>query len=477
MFDSSVALAELNAVQLAAAVTDNQAVLQRAECRVLELACAWADVHSREPGDWSPLVERARFVGGDGTPALAEFCVAELGALHGTGTMAAELLLADALDLRHRLPRLWQQVVAGDVRAWQARKVAELTRPLSWEACAEVDAQLSGMIGLLPWGRFQKILQAAILEADPDLTAERQRRARELRDVWATDSQAGLKTIIARAAAGDTVWFLATINRIADVLAADGDTDPVGLRRSKAIGILARPAEALQLLAAHRDDPIECDRQERLDRESGPDNRDHRSLAVDPPTPAQLRAGRPRVVLHYHLADATLRRGVGLVRPGHGEPLTLRELHDWLADTGCSVTVRPVMDPAETAPVDAYEIPQWMRDAVKLRNLADVFPYGSCTSATMDLDHTIPWVPSSRGGSPGQTRPGNLGPVTRTHHRVLTHGRWQRRQPDPGTYLYRTPTGQIYLVTNQGTLRLGTSDFARTTWHSANYVDTEEEAC
>ncbi len=37
--------------------------------------------------------------------------------------------------------------------------------------------------------------------------------------------------------------------------------------------------------------------------------------------------------------------------------------------------------------------------------------------------------------------------------------------------------GPIYLVTNQGTLRLGTSPFAQAVWHSANYVDTEEEAC
>jgi hypothetical protein len=86
MFDSSVALADLDAFQVAAAVTDNQAVLRGAECRVLELACAWADVHSRESGDYSPLVERARFYGGEGTPAVEEFCLAEFGALHGTGT-------------------------------------------------------------------------------------------------------------------------------------------------------------------------------------------------------------------------------------------------------------------------------------------------------------------------------------------------------------------------------------------------------
>ena len=61
----------------------------------------------------------------------------------------------------------------------------------------------------------------------------------------ATDSDDGLKLIIARAVAGDAVWFLATINRLADLLALEGDEDPVGVRRSKAIGIIAQPAKAL----------------------------------------------------------------------------------------------------------------------------------------------------------------------------------------------------------------------------------------
>jgi hypothetical protein len=82
-----------------------------------------------------------------------------------------------------------------------------------------------------------------------------------------------------------------------------------------------------------------------------------------------------------------------------------------------------VVDPADVAAIDAYEIPPWIRDAVRLRNIADVFPYGSCTTATMDLDHTIPWRSVDDGGPPGQTRPGNLGPLTRAHHRAVTHGR------------------------------------------------------
>jgi hypothetical protein len=145
-------------------------------------------------------------------------------------------------------------VQTGGVRAWQARKIAEQTRPLSWEACADVDHALSDFVGMMPWPRFAKILSATIVEADPALAAERAERARAAQDVFSFDSEDGLKTIVAKANAGDAIWFLATVNRIADILAAGGDTDPIGTRRARAVGILARPAEALQLLIEHQHD-------------------------------------------------------------------------------------------------------------------------------------------------------------------------------------------------------------------------------
>ena len=126
----------------------------------------------------------------------------------------------------------------------------------------------------------------------------------------------------------------------------------------------------------------------------------------------------------------------------------------------------------ERIPVDAYEIPQRTRDAVRLRNLADVFPYGSCTTATMDLDHTTPYLPMNRGGPPGQTSLANLGPMTRHHHRAVTHGHWGKRQPAPGQYLFRSPKGYLYLVTNQGTLPLGRTRFAQAIWRAAMGSDS-----
>ena len=52
-------------------------------------------------------MERAKQLGGAGTPAVAEFACAELGVLMGTSPVTAENLVRDAVDLRHRHPLLW----------------------------------------------------------------------------------------------------------------------------------------------------------------------------------------------------------------------------------------------------------------------------------------------------------------------------------------------------------------------------------
>jgi len=228
MFDLGVELPALGAAQLAGLIEQNQAELKARECRMLQLACAWADAHYLDSGstEYQPVVQRACAWGGEGTPEVSEYCAAELGALQGTGMAAARALIADALDLRYRLPRLWNRVLTGGVRAWQARKIAEQTRPLTWEACADVDHALSDFVDMMPWPRFAILLSAAILHADPALAAERAQRCRSTQDVFSFDSKDGLKTIVAKAAAGDAIWFLATVNRIADILAAQGDTDP-----------------------------------------------------------------------------------------------------------------------------------------------------------------------------------------------------------------------------------------------------------
>jgi hypothetical protein len=66
-------------------------------------------------------------------------------------------------------------------------------------------------------------------------------------------TEQGLKTFIARALAGDVIKMVASCDRIAQILAARGDTRPRGQRLAAALGILANPAQALALLLSAQD--------------------------------------------------------------------------------------------------------------------------------------------------------------------------------------------------------------------------------
>src|SRR4029450_4569346 len=127
MFDSGGDLPAVGTARLAGLIEQNHAELMARECRMLQLACAWADAHYLDSGneEYQPLIQRACAWGGEGPPEVSEYWPPELGALQGAGMMAARALIADALDLRYRLPRLWNRVLTGGVRAWQARTIAE----------------------------------------------------------------------------------------------------------------------------------------------------------------------------------------------------------------------------------------------------------------------------------------------------------------------------------------------------------------
>jgi hypothetical protein len=475
------------------------------ECQLIELAAHWADLHhpdSQAPAERTlPGAEQGRQLGGDGTPEVLEFAAAELSTGLQTSIGSARALMADALDLRHRLPQLWQHILTGSVPAWKARKIAQATRHLSKDSALQVDAAVAGSIATLPWGRFETLLAAKIIEADPK-AAEEQAKIWEAERFVRTGrtGQSGLKLLIAKANAGDVIWFMATLNRIAEILRLQGDLDSAEVRRAKAIGILAQPALALQLLWEFRsqqhpgaeppqpDEPIHNEPNPPYDKSSAGPTDDPLETAADDtsagqsaeqaliirPTRLDLRKLRPQVVLHIHLSQEALRAfsegktcvGGGAARFEGVGPLTLDQVRRFLADTACEITVQPVIDPQDVPPVDGYEIPRRIREAMFLRMPASCFPYATGTQR-MDLDHTKPYIPLARGGPPGQTGVHNLGPLSRLEHRIKTHSRWQVRQPEPGVWIWRSPHRTYYLVTNAGTQHLGEGSFARQIWKAA----------
>ena len=113
-----------------AAVRDRRAV----EVRELELALHWADLHADDPrADGQPAVPggpRLVRLGGVGTPKVVDLSICELAIARGQHTLTVRALLADGLDLRHRLPELYTAVREGRCDLWAARKVASMTRNL-----------------------------------------------------------------------------------------------------------------------------------------------------------------------------------------------------------------------------------------------------------------------------------------------------------------------------------------------------------
>jgi hypothetical protein len=504
VFDND--LVDLDLAGTLAAAEANEHTLIAAELRRLQIAAHWADLHPGDAitGKRLPGTERPVRLGGEGTPTVADFASAELGCVLRMSDGSASRLIADALDLRHRLRLIWKAAASGQVPAFQARHIATATRHLTAAQAAVVDERIAPALGAVSFGRLQTLLEAAIMDADPEGADQRAAAAAEERFVrLGRRSQHGLKLIIARATAGDAIWFKATVDRIADILARQGDTDSVDMRRSKAIGILAQPAEALRLLYRHQDDdwegpdepadPAGKATEEDLDvaqPAAGHDAADlidglaqtvelhptgdaaatperaHRSLQLLPP-PFDPQRARPRAVVYVHLGEEALSAGAGVARVEEVGPVLLSRLRLVLGDR-CTINVKPVIDlPAGHIAVDSYEIPASLREQILLRYPADVFPYAAAVSRRIDLDHTIPYLDPDEGGPPGQTRIGNLGPHVRRNHRLKTHGNWQVRQPETGIWLWRSPHRRIYLINATGTHPLGDTEYAQAIWRAA----------
>ena len=452
-------------------VTTHHRALVEHEVELLRLAANWADLHAEPPRERGRGARRLVAGGGEGTPEVDEFAAAELGLLQDTTTASARRQMSDALNLRHRLPRLWSMVCAGGFRVWKARYVAAATQHLSLAAAGDVDAAVAPHFATLPWSRFETLLEGQIIAADPGAAQRRQELADAERFVRAgRKNQHGLRMLIAQANSGDVIYFMAMLNRIAEILGIEGDLDTLEVRRTRALGILAQPAHALELLCRHRrDDDGDAEAELFEPGESG--EGDVRFDVPDALAQVAARKLLPPATLYLHLSEEAAQRGQGVARVEQVGPVVVAKLRDLLA--GCSVTVKPVVDPAAgTGPVDAYEVPRRMRDHLVLRHPYEVFPFGQQESRPLDLDHTTAYRP----GPPGQTWPGNLGPLSRFDHRAKTHGGWRVRQPSEGLLIWRSPLGYISVVTNRGTLVLGRDSFATATWESAAFAERSRYA-
>ena len=182
------------------------------------------------------------------------------------------------------------------MRVWLAARAGRLctSAQLTQEQAHWVDEETTPYVETLPPGRYLNLVRAKIIAADPAAAAERAKAAELARFVRAgqTDEN-GLRTLVARARAGDVTVLVAVIDRIAAILSDRGDTDPVDVRRATALRVLANPAEALELLASaalqHLDDSQPADEADGCDEATG-----RRGRRAGGAPPARRRGGAVR---------------------------------------------------------------------------------------------------------------------------------------------------------------------------------------
>ena len=187
-----------SAQEAALAVSAHHRALVQHEVELLRLAAQWVDLHAEPPRVQGRGARKLVLCGGEGTPEVDEFAAAELGLLQDTTTASARRQMSDALNLRHRLPRLWSMVCAGGFRVWKARNVAAATHHLSSSAARQVDAAVAPHIATLPWSRFETLLEGQIIAADPGAARRRQELADAERFVRVgRQNEHGLRMLIA----------------------------------------------------------------------------------------------------------------------------------------------------------------------------------------------------------------------------------------------------------------------------------------
>ncbi|MEL4358495.1 MULTISPECIES: DUF222 domain-containing protein [unclassified Luteococcus] len=432
------------------------------------------EVDSSEPA--LPGRERLVALGGAGTPGVAEGCALELAADLHVRVEEATALIATALDVRHRLPVLWQMVQDLDVPVHHAQHIAYATRELDADAAGLVDLELSRMIVGMSFRRVKKTVAGVVLRhLPPDQAEQKRQAATEARGVWIAQSEGGVADVAAVVDAADAVQLDAQIDRLVQVLRRAGHAGTPNALRAKALGLMATPALATQLLQADVLDRLPTGEDfEAVCQRAGQAGHACGQITVDPEKLL------PTTQVVVHLTDTTLQAGDGIARADELQPL----LAGWLRDLfgHHRITVRPVIDQNHQAPSDAYECPPTMREAVTLRSPYEVFPWSTRKSQGLDLDHTIPWSPEAprqaRGpvaewvskdlapvaeSSPpvnpapaaepveapagtdsstrvepveaparGVTHPDNLGPLSRRAHRAKTHFGWHLVQPARG---------------------------------------------
>ena len=316
-------------------------------------------------------------------------------------------------------------MLAGEVPVWRARLIARETTDLSVEAALFADRLIAATPRRIGQVQAARLVQEARLYFDPDRALADEEEALAKRGVWLRHGSAPATTDITMTLdTPDALLFDQTVTRIAGDLNELGDTEDLEVRRARAVGILADPQHALDLLVRPRRGSTQ------------PRARAGATNLYVHLTPADLaadldehRCRLDREARRRHHPAA--RRLAHPVRSSRHQdhpaprPRPRRRPRPWTSTTHPKPCARPLCCATPTASSPA----------------AAATP-GPATSTTSP--NTYRWKTADHRAKPG---PEISHPLCRGHHRVKTHTAWHYKRLDDGSYVWTAPTGHQYRVT------------------------------
>ncbi|HSJ71594.1 MAG TPA: DUF222 domain-containing protein [Acidimicrobiia bacterium] len=338
--------------------------------------------------------------------AVCEDAAAEIRVALRWTRRAADSELSFALDLRRRLPLVFERLGSGAIDVRRAKTFDHHTCDLP---VATARAMVEGLIDEAPEltpGELAAKLRRLRVEVDPDEAKERHDRAFEDRRVVLEATPDGTANLHALGLRSDhAVELMNCLHRTALSLKGDGDDRTMDQLRADVLVDL--PAIASSEGAAAAKSVI--------------------NLHVDLETLAELGESSGDLAGFGPVIADIARQ----ITERHGDAIweyTIEDRRSGMAlDTG-TTRRRPSASQARM---------------VRSRDRRCVFPGCRMPASESDIDHTIPWAQS------GQTMTSDLAPLCRRDHCIRHRADWKYTGDPDGDYRWISPLGHVYTTTGR----------------------------
>jgi hypothetical protein len=334
-------------------------------------------------------------------PEIAhEAAAAEIGAALRLTRRAADIDLALALDLKERLPDVWQTLAAGRIDLRKARVIVDGTAHLAEEAAREVIGRILEAATRLTTGQLGALIRKVCVQADPDDAAIRYRETVEERRLETEPTVNGTAHLYGLDLPPDRVQAaMRRINDLAQSLKTRDETRTLDQIRADVF------LDLLDGVGHHRRG-----------------GRGTVDIQVDLTTLVRL-SEDPGELAGYGPVIADIARQVAENQPQAEWRWTLTH-----PDTGL------VVDNGTTRRRPTSR----QRRHVEARNRTCVFPGCRRPAIDCDLDHSRPWAHG------GPTTERNLAPLCRHNHGTKHRCGWTYRRLPYGDYLWTSRLGHTY---------------------------------